>query len=366
MNGRIDVIDELRRANPVPNEQSGEFAYPCAARLREARRDTREATVTRIGDAPSSRGATWRGWPLARAAAAAAVLAGGLVIITGDDERPARVDVATASIPETPPPPPYVFDLETGERTALNLVVGDGEFQPSPDGTRMLFYQDGALSISDADGSGVVAVDVHGDPEWVRARWSPDGTRVVYQERSTTGRDVGNLFVHEVATGRRTQVTDLDLEFADWFWLWPSFSPDGQNVVFHLARDGGAEPGFGVWSVPVTGGDPELLAEDAAWPRYLPDGRLVYVASPRTMHDGEALVIAAADGSTRTLAEGIDGIRRVDVSPGGTRVIYVAGGESFDDGSDDHVYVVTVETGEVAMLDVEGEWVDDHTLLVGP
>jgi Tol biopolymer transport system component len=254
--------------------------------------------------------------------------------------------------------------VDTGERTALTIVEDASLFQRSPDGTRMLFYQEGALSIAGADGSGVVAIDVQGGPEWIRAQWLPDGTRVVYQERLTTGNDVGNLFVHEIATGRRTQVTHLDPTFADWFWLWPSFSPDGQNVVFHLARDAGSEPGFDVWSVPVTGGDPELLVEDAAWPRYLPDGRLVYVASPRTMHDGDTLVIAAADGSTRTLAEAVDGIRRVNVSPGGARVMYVTG-DPDDVPADDQVYVVAVESGEASMIE-EGEWVDDHTLLVGP
>jgi hypothetical protein len=362
MNGRIDVIDELRRANPVPNEQADEFTYLSAARLRGTLRDTNDATVTRIDDAPSSRRPTWRGWPLARAAAVAAVIAGGLVVVTRDGERNTRVETATASVSEASPPPPlYLLELDTGERTALNVVEGATEFQLSPDDTRMLFYQDGALSIANADGSGVVAIDVQGGPDWILARWSPDGTRVVYQERSTAGREVGNLFVHEIATGRRTQVTDLDLELADWVWLWPTFSPDGQNVVFHLARGSGEEPGFDVWSVPVAGGDPELLVEDAAWPRYLPDGGLVYVASPRAMHDGETLVLAAADGSTRTLAEAVGGIRRVNVSPGGARVAYAAG--HIDD---DDPYVVAVESGEASMLEAEGEWVNDHTLLVGP
>jgi hypothetical protein len=82
------------------------------------------------------------------------------------------------------------------------------------------------------------------------------------------------------------------------------------------------------------------------------------------MHDGDTLVIAAADGSTRTLAEAVDGIRRVNVSPGGARVMYVIG-DPDDVPADDQVYVVAVESGEASMIE-EGEWVDDHTLLVGP
>jgi hypothetical protein len=361
MNGRIDVIDELRRANPVPNEQADEFTYLSAARLRKAPRSTSDAPVTRIDDAPSSRRPTWRGWQLARAAAVAAVIAGGLVVVTRDGDPNTTVETATASVSEPSPPMPYSVDLDTGERTPLNLVENAYDFQPSPDGTRMLFYQGDVLSIANADGSGVVAIDVDGGPQWRPARWSPDSTRIVYEEQ-LPGIQGNNLFVHEIATGRRTQVTDVDPTMTSRWFMVPSFSPDGQNVVFHLARDAGEESGFDVWSVPVTGGDPELLVEDATWPMYLPDGDLVYVATqPGGDWFGDTLMIAAADGSTRTLAEAVDGIGYVTMSPDGARLAY----------GDDQVYVVAVESGEASMVDganeaASWEWVDDHTLLIGP
>jgi hypothetical protein len=353
-----DVWEVFQRADPARHPDITPITD--AATYLEGLR-TSDGTVTRIDDAPSSRRPTWRGWPLARAAAVAAVIvAGGLVVVTRDDgERNTRVEVATASVSVASPPMPYLLDLDTGERTALNLVENAVEFQPSPDGTRMLLYQDSALSIADADGSGVVAIDVQGGPEWERARWSPDGTRIVYQERRG-GTDVGNLFVHDVATGRRTQVANLDLTSASWYNLWPSFSPDGQNVIFHLARDASEEPGFDVWSVPVTGGDPELLVEDAAFPMYLPDRRLVYVASPTDLvSGGDGLVIADADGSTRTLAQAVEEIVKVKVSPNGARVAY----------GDDQVRVVAIESGEASVIEGAAgsfEWVDDHTLLIGP
>ena len=354
-----NVWELFQRADPARRPDIAPFTD--AATYLEGLR-TGDATVTKIDDAPSSRRPTWRGWPLARVAAVAAVIAAGaLVLVNRDGERTATVEVATESVPEASPPMPYFVDLDTGARTALNSVDNayDFGFQPSPDGTSRLFYQGGALSIADADGSGVIAIDVQGGLEWSGARWSPDSTRIVYQEREGSINEVGNLFVHEVATGRRKQVTDLELTTAGYYWLAPSFSPDGQTVVFHLARAAFDNPGFDVWSVPVTGGDPELLVEDAVWPMYLPDGGLVYATSPGDMM-GDALVIAAADGSTRTLTEAVAGIHGVTVSPNGVRLAY----------GDEGVHVVEVESGEATMLEGTNgagtwEWVDDHTLLIG-
>jgi len=350
-----DVWELFQRADPARRRDITPIAD--AATYLDGLRAS-DARVTRIDDAASSRGPTWCGWPLARAAAVAAVIAAGaLVLVSRDGERNATDEVATVSVSEASPPMPYFLDLDTGERTALNSVENAYDFQPSPDGTRMLFYQRNALSIANADGSGVIAIDLQGGLEWRPARWSPDGTRIVYQER--TGTQIGNLFVHEVATGRRTKVTDLDPTTAGFYWLAPSFSPDGQTVVFHLVRNASDNPGFDVWSVPVTGGDPELLIEDAAWPMYLPDGGLVYVTARDDMM-GDALLVAGTDGSTRTLAEAVVGIAGVTVSPNGARIAY----------GDDGVHVVAVESGEATTL--EGitdagtwEWVDDHTLLIG-
>ena len=93
---------------------------------------------------------------------------------------------------------------------------------------------------------------------------------------------------------------------------------------------------------------------------YLPDGGLVYVTSPDDTMVGDALVIAAADGSTRTLTEAVDGIAGVTVSPNGARVAY----------GDEQIHVVEVESGEATMLEGTNdagtfEWLDDHTLLFG-
>jgi Tol biopolymer transport system component len=357
-----EVMRLIESANPVPRRDhrvTGDGAAidvaSCVAALQARTTTERLVDVDTLSE-PARR----RPWPLASAAALVAIVAGALVVVARDGQPDVGNDPATASLPESLPTGPYFLDVETGERTPMaNSVEGASDYQPSPDGTRLLFYsQNDVLSIANADGSGVIALDLVGNPVWDSARWSPDGTHIVYVERPDDEGTVGNLFVHELATGVRTQITDLELTAASWYFLAPSFSPDGQTVVFHLARGPGGAPGFDVWSVPVTGGEPELLIEDAAHPMYLPTGdELVYVPAPLGPISVE-LRIADADGSTRLLAAAPE-IVFPRVSPDGARVAY-----SDAIGS---VSVVNVETGEVSTLEDNGayEWVDDHTLLIG-
>ena len=152
---------------------------PDAATYLDGLRTSDAPAPMRIDDAPSSRGPTWRG-PAARPRSGRRRRdrhrrgrsrqprrrterhgRGGDRIGLGGFAADAR----------------DFLDLDTGERTALTSVEEQNayDFQPSPDGTRMLFYQGNALSIANADGSGV---DCHRRPGRSRmaswAWWSPD------------------------------------------------------------------------------------------------------------------------------------------------------------------------------------------------
>jgi Tol biopolymer transport system component len=198
------------------------------------------------------------------------------------------------------------------------------------------------------------------------ARWSPDGTELVYQLRAGASRDVGNLFVEDLSSGRRTQLTDLALHKAWWWYLHPSFSTDGHSVIFQLPRSSSEATGWDVWSVPVTGGEPTLLLKNASLPRYFPDGKTMAFLSPWS-NDFAGTKISTISGASvgdpqaarRTLVEANGSISWPETSPDGSRIAYEDGGS---------IYVVEVSTGESSEVAIgnTAEWLDEDTLIVAP
>ena len=274
-----------------------------------------------------------------------------------------------------------IVDINTGKITPLppSIATSGSSYAVSPDHTKVAYNlcceAPGPLRVANIDGTGIHQVTAPGDPlragAWdaYGAQWSPDGSKLVYQQRHATTRELGNLFVLDVKTGRRTKITNLDqTERWDWWFTFPNFSSDGKYVLFHLPRGDNSNPAWDLWSVPVTGGTKNLVRPNVGWGGFSPDGMWTSWLSPvdgQSFSGGE-LHILTCDGCRPYAEQG--GASRALVrnghlswprwSPDGTRISYSDGGS---------IYVVEVRTGSVSKVAEGGnaEWFDDHTLIVG-
>jgi Tol biopolymer transport system component len=290
-------------------------------------------------------------------------------------------DESSAAAPETILGP-FLLDLQTGEKTPLpENLAGGYHYVASPDGKQLVYgtccSRADELTVANIDGTDAHTLESPEGLNFYGARWSSDGTKLVYQERDTgaddalTG-DVGNLFVHDLSTGRRTQITDLELSRAWWYFLAPSFTPDGRHVIFHLPRGRSATTKFDVWSVPVTGGEPTRVLQNATFPMPgadLPNEvRIAFVSPYPDDLAGDSIVAARLlsppqSDLHQTLVEANGSIWWPTLSPDGDRIAYQDGGS---------IYVVffgeaglapessKVTDGEIA------EWLDNDTLIVVP
>ena len=277
------------------------------------------------------------------------------------------------SVP-APIPPGVVgamVDLDTGQVTPLpaSIATAGTYYAVSPDHT-MVAYSDccsppDPLYVANIDGTGIRQVSAKGQDAF-GAQWSPDGSMLVYQQRYASTQEFGNLFVQNLATGQRTQITHLDQtrEWAWWF-TFPSFAPDRPDVFFQLPRGNPNNPVWDLWSVPVTGGSQTLVRRNAGWGGLGPGplGRNLAYLSPVSNRDftGGRLWIGSFDlrGVAPRPQVPQGHLKWLRWSPDGTQLSYSNRG---------WVYVLSVANGSARKVakGVTAEWFDDHTLIVGP
>ncbi len=80
----------------------------------------------------------------------------------------------------------FTVDLTTGKATLLPDAIaqnGDGGYAVSPDRTKVAFGINGSLYIANMDGTGSRAI-TSGRSNAMGPHWSPDGSMLVYQQRS--------------------------------------------------------------------------------------------------------------------------------------------------------------------------------------
>jgi Tol biopolymer transport system component len=265
---------------------------------------------------------------------------------------------------------PHILDLDTGRATLLpESLEGGYSYVASPDGTRVAFVGSGTggvIKIANIDGTGVRTLPA--PPEGFvdqEPRWSPDGTRIVYQERFDDDDHVGNLFVYDLSTGEKTQLTDLELRRSWHYDLWPSFSHNGPDVIFHLARTSGGTGTADVWWVPATGGEPRLELKNAWYPMTgasVGGDMFAYVFLLPSADLTSRSIVAGhpcCPAARQTLVEANESIWWPTMSPDGDSIAYQDG---------ESIYVLDIYTREVSEVGVGGtaEWLDNDTLIVAP
>ena len=187
--------------------------------------------------------------------------------------------------------PGTMIDLRTGGVTQLpsSIATSGTYFAGSPDHTAVAYSTccnpPEPLFMANVDGTQVRQISAIGQDAF-GAQWSPDGSMLVYQQRDGSTQRLGNLFVQDVATGQRTQVTNFDqTQPWGWWFTFPSFAPDGRSILFQLPRGDPSNPIWDLWSVPVAGGEQTLVRRNAGWGGYSPDGKWLAYLSPVDGHD---------------------------------------------------------------------------------
>jgi Tol biopolymer transport system component len=181
--------------------------------------------------------------------------------------------------------------------------------------------------VADASRGGVVLTPLTSDPGVAGSpSLSPDGDTVAYSSDKT-----GNfeIYVRRASRGREVNITNSPGDDVQ-----PAFSPDGQLVAFISTRSStrgltrvnpDQEPtGGDLWVAPSLGGEARLVAKDANFPAFSPDGKFLYFVGGEERRN-RILRVSLLGGEPAPVISQADHrgeYRRLSISPDGQWIVF--------------------------------------------
>ena len=161
--------------------------------------------------------------------------------------------------------PPKIWLIDTGTKAMTQLTFGEWDFDGypswSPKGDRIAFWrQDGPYSyhLYVMNSSGSELHSITSDNDLGFTDWSPDTSKIVYSN-SIAGTDFRELILINSDGSNKTVLPNGE---------YPSFSPDGNQIVFCRLEQGGA---CQVYRMDVDGSDKVKLSTIDEYDDWYPD-----------------------------------------------------------------------------------------------
>jgi len=248
---------------------------------------------------------------------------------------------------------PFVRGASPAEKKKFQMkdvfgLVYAADPQISPDGQRIVYartYMDimkdrrrSELWVVNRDGTGNRPL-TSGDKNDDSARWSPDGTRLLYVSSSGPS---AQIYVRWMDTGQTAKLTQLTEPFGDLSW-----SPDGKTIAFSMLVPEAPKPPVALPEKP----------EGADWaaPARLID-RLIYRADGAGyLKDGywHLFLLPSEGGTPRQITFGkYDDQGRIAWMPDGRSLLF-ASNHAVDweyDPLDSEIQEVSIDSGEIRAL----------------
>lgn len=197
----------------------------------------------------------------------------------------------------------------------VNAINGGLNPDISPDGTKLLYFGNNNIFISDADGKNEQQLTTIGTDR--HPYWSPEGDQIVF----VSERD-GNYEIYIMNSDGTDQTNITSTEFAE---NQPSWSPDGSKIAFSSNEDA-----FGreIFVMNTDGSEKVRLTDNSKHddePVWSPDGsKIAYISNSSGFGLNEReLFVMNADGTNKTRLTNNSGTESAPSwSPDGSMIIF--------------------------------------------